>query len=219
MPYADQNDYNRYQSCDCENKDNCNCNDACGCCPIGTIEVKDECGNHVACLLPADASQYYIDTLTVPEGFVKVFDSEGVFIGLLTVAQYAEWVEINTPPEPEPIPVETGVNVNNTDISQPADTFLYTGTPEGGSEQMTTLEFDRNNYFGDLVLNFVNLYAGITGNTPITIPASKSRPDIITGFPTITFPASIPNGVYNFGLQVTGVNLTTFVIPVTLTIS
>jgi len=104
MPYSEQSAYNRYNvgcegDCGCTEKDSCNCNsNKCGCCPIGTIEVRDNCGKHVACLLPEDYAQYFVDTIVVPEGYVKVFNPEtGAYVGLLTVAQYAEYLSLFTP--------------------------------------------------------------------------------------------------------------------------
>jgi hypothetical protein len=100
MPYSENSAYNKFQvSCDCGTNDgSCGCNTSCGCCPIGTIEVKDSCGKHVACLLPSDYAQYFVDTIVVPEGFVKAFNpTTGDYVGLLTVTEYAAYLALFAP--------------------------------------------------------------------------------------------------------------------------
>lgn len=95
MAYAESNEYLKFQSCGCSDSDNCDCSSSsdCGCCPIGTIEVKDSCGKFVGCMLPADASQYYVDTISTPEGYVKAFDpNTGAYVGLLTPAELCSYL-------------------------------------------------------------------------------------------------------------------------------
>lgn len=97
MPYAENSAYNKFQTdCDCSDSTDCGCSsNKCGCCPIGTIEVKDACGTHIACLLPADYALYVVDTIVVPEGYVKAFNpTTGAYVGLLTVTEYAEYLAL-----------------------------------------------------------------------------------------------------------------------------
>ena len=97
MPYAENSAYNKFQvDCDCGSSADCGCSsNKCGCCPIGTIEVKSACGSHVACLLPSDYAQYVVDTVVVPEGYVKAFNpTTGAYVGLLTVTEYAAYLAL-----------------------------------------------------------------------------------------------------------------------------
>ena len=91
MPYDDQKEYLKHNSCDCEDSSSCDCNTDCGCCPVGTVAIYDDKSNHIGCLSPNDAAIYQVDTIDVPEGFIKVI-VDGVYIGLLTVADYKEYI-------------------------------------------------------------------------------------------------------------------------------
>lgn len=141
MAYVDPNSYNKYQNCDCDDSSSCDCNSAdCGCCPIGTVEIKDSCGKHVACLLPSDAAQYVIDNVDIPEGFIKVFDGD-TYIGLLTVSEYATYLStianIRTP----------GFNVlvdGNQQVS-----MAITSTVASATSPSSAL-FDRDGVEGDI---------------------------------------------------------------------
>ena len=62
--------------------------DSCGCAVIGLISVTDCKSNTVGLLTPNDASIYYVNTIEVPVGFVKVFEpSTGNFLGVLSVEE------------------------------------------------------------------------------------------------------------------------------------
>jgi len=80
MPYDPSSDYTKYQN-DCEECDgnggtNCGCgtSDDCSCCPVGTVAVYDENGDHAGCLTPNDAERYNNGIVETPEGYVKVYD-------------------------------------------------------------------------------------------------------------------------------------------------
>jgi len=101
MSYVENSAYNKFQvdcDCGCSNSSDCCCDtNKCGCCPIGTIEVTTPCGKHVACLLPSDYAQYFIDTIVVPEGYVKAFNPiTEEYVGLLTVEEYGKYLSLFT---------------------------------------------------------------------------------------------------------------------------
>lgn len=135
MAYADSNTYNKYQDCGCDDSASCDCNSGdCGCCPIGTIEVKDSCGKFVGCMIPSDAAQYYVDTISTSEGYVKAFDpNTGVYVGLLTPTELCAYLEcVGT----------TGVagfNILGGLSNQVTDTFT-SGVPGATSAQQTIVD-------------------------------------------------------------------------------
>jgi hypothetical protein len=240
MPYGAQTEYLKHNSgCDCDSEESCGCgtSDDCGCCPIGTIAIYDDCGKHLSCLTPEDASQYFIDTLDVPEGFVKVIGSGGEYIGLLTVADYNTYLASTgaglafvttgpitiTPTVGVPgsfdVVVQSSVNPFNAKVAEPSDSFPFTGAIAGGNAEMNNLTFDRNAFYGDLVITFDSLPAGFTAVVPtITVPANKSRVDTVTTFPTINWTVQTA-GTYNMNLIVTpaGLSPVTMVVTIVLT--
>jgi len=237
MPYGSQTEYLKHNTdCNCESKESCNCgcdtSDDCGCCPIGTVAVYDSCGHHISCLTPSDAAQYYVDSVDVPEGFVKVIGPDGEYIGLLTVTDYSTYLSttvttptfnVTGPITITPVDgslgefdvvVQSGVNPYNSEISELSDVFPFAQSIDPGSSAIETLSIDRNAFFGDVVVTFASLPAGMTGNT-VTIPANKSRVDATTGLPTVTWAATQTAGTYNINLVVTPAGLA----PTTLTVS
>jgi len=66
---------------ECDECKGCNeCKDDCGCCPPGLVAVKDNEDNHVACLI-----------FQCREGVVKAYDSDGDFVGCLSVTDYVAY--------------------------------------------------------------------------------------------------------------------------------
>lgn len=173
MPYIDSIEYVKLnQSCDCESAESCTCDTSCGCCPLGTVEVKDADGCTVGCMTPSDAAQYYLDTIDVPEGYIKTFDSEGVYIGLLTVDQYADYQNNLNP------------NTNTFNIFEPVGA---TGSPDivsvaGGTASDPTLlssfalKADRIAVSEDITIEIISgdsvTFTG--GVTTITMPSTQS---------------------------------------------
>jgi len=114
MPTFDnQSEYNKHQT-DCENND-CGCSsnsEECGCCPPGLVSVTDDCGNHVGCLTPNDASAYEVTKHIPPTGYVKAFDPvTGHYLGDLTPA---DWIEYQAALDDTITPIEEEQLFNST---------------------------------------------------------------------------------------------------------
>lgn len=98
MAYDDRSVYNKYPLTSADgSSDDCNsCGDSsgdCSCCPVGTVGVYNEKGEHVGCLTPNDA-EIYNNALHVPvEGYVKVIDpTTGKYMGDLPPAQAIDFL-------------------------------------------------------------------------------------------------------------------------------
>lgn len=238
MPYGLQSEYLKHNAdCGCEDSTSCGCtSDDCGCCPIGTVAVYDDCGKHISCLTPVDASQYYTDTVDVPEGFIKLTDpTTGALIGLVTIADYAAYLAASgtgltfvttgpitiTPTAGTPgsfdVVVQSSVNPYNTKEAEPSDSFVVATTVGAGATEVNTLRFDRNAFYGDIVVTFDALPTGFSGGT-VNVPAAKSRVDTVTGFPTLSW-AGVTSGSYTANLVVTPAGLTPVNMAVSITLS
>lgn len=176
MAYQANSEYNKFTAgCDCEDSSSCGCdNSACGCCPIGTIEVKDSCGKHVGCMLPSDAAEYYVDTLAVPEGYIKATNpNTGEYVGLLTPSEYCAYLtcvggsgavetfNINSPVNDSGSPLIVSIAGNASDTNVTGDKTLYV---------------DRIGYTGDIEIEITSA-DGITflsAATTITLPSVQS---------------------------------------------
>jgi hypothetical protein len=91
------------------NQGGCGCSDShaahphtdpckdCGCCPPGLVAVKDEAGNHIACLTPNDANLYMVNTYKCADGYVKYINAAGEFVGCVTPADLIELRNSETP--------------------------------------------------------------------------------------------------------------------------
>lgn len=247
MPYGPQSEYNKFQStCDCENCDSnesCSCktSDDCGCCPVGTVAIYDDCGKHIGCLNPSDAAQYFVDTVDVPEGFIKIIGPDGEYIGLLTIADYGTYLTSTgqgltfnttgpitiTPVSGTPgsfdVVVQSSFNAYNSKVPENDATTFLTNAPAdvAGSTTLQFLSLDRNSYFGDVQLTLANLPTGINNLIPggtLTIPANKSILDGTTGFISFGWDA-ISAGVYNFDVVLTGTDVPSVTLTVTVTFS
>lgn len=64
----------------------------CGCCPPGLVEVTSAEGGKM-CLTPNDAQLYMANTFKCPDGYIRVIDDNGIFIGCLTPSEYAIYNE------------------------------------------------------------------------------------------------------------------------------
>lgn len=148
MAYAESNEYLKFQSCGCDDSTSCDCNaESCGCCPIGTIEVKDSCGKFVGCMTPSDASQYYVDTLSTPEGYVKAFDpNTGAYVGLLTPAELCSYLTCVGSTGVAGFNILGGLN------NQVTDTFT-SGVSGATSTQQTIV--DRFGVDGDIAVQLI----------------------------------------------------------------
>jgi hypothetical protein len=98
ISYDNSSVYNKYasdcESCGSSDSSSCGCNTSssdCGCCPVGTVAIYDDCGKHLGCLTPTDADKFVNAKLEVPEGYVKVFHpTTGDYLGALPPAQAIE---------------------------------------------------------------------------------------------------------------------------------
>lgn len=166
MAYQSSSEYNKFSSCNCEG-DTCSSD----CQPIGTVAVKNSEGCLLGYLLPSDASQYYYDTIDVPEGYVKVKDSEGNYVGLLTVAEYTSYIAAS-------------VGAGTFNIIAPAeDSGANLTFSLNGSASSTTVVGDtafwigRNGFAGDVTITISSANNITFGSaaTSITIPAIQDR--------------------------------------------
>ncbi len=65
----------------------CNCTTECSCCPVGTVAIYDENGNHAGCVTPQEATTYNNDKVQCPAGFAKLIDpNSGEFLSCMLVA-------------------------------------------------------------------------------------------------------------------------------------
>lgn len=59
----------------------------CSCCPVGTVAIYDENGNHAGCVTPQEATTYNNDKLQCAADYGKLIDpNSGEFIGCVLIA-------------------------------------------------------------------------------------------------------------------------------------
>lgn len=103
--FDNQSTYAKFNGgCDCKGECSCGKSENCGCCPIGTVAVTDDCGKHVGCLSPNDASEYEIRKHVPATGYVKLFHpTTGAYLGDVTPADALAFMasidDTITPPE------------------------------------------------------------------------------------------------------------------------
>lgn len=172
MAYASSSEYNKYQSCSCEDSSSCTCNSGCSSCPIGTVEVKDADGCSLGCMTPSDAAQYFEDTLDVPEGYVKAFDpNTGAYVGLLTPSELCAYLTC----------IGSGADTFHivsprNDTTYAVDAFSINSTDGNNLSGDQTFWADRNGYTGVISLDIVSTdgIEFLSGGVSISIPANQS---------------------------------------------
>lgn len=111
MAYDNQSTYNKFGTgCSTDDKtssgscSSCGCNPSenCSCCPVGTVGVYNDEGEHVGCLSPNDAEIYNNGIIEPDNGYVKIIDpTTGKFLGNAPVSeaiQYLDYLENGTLP-------------------------------------------------------------------------------------------------------------------------
>lgn len=176
MPFDAQSTYNKFQGgCDCEGDCSCDKSSECGCCPVGTVGIIDECtGKTVACLSPNDASLYKIEKHIPAPGYVKLFHpTTGQYLGDVTPSQQLAFLssidDTITPP------VSAGVfnphlSSNAITMSAPADDATDT--------EALAFSVDRVSCTQGIVIQFSgSVPAGVSflgGATSLLIPEGES---------------------------------------------
>ena len=62
----------------------CDCTTDCSCCPVGTVAIYDENGNHSGCVTPQEATAYNNDKVQCPAGYAKLLDpNSGEFLACI----------------------------------------------------------------------------------------------------------------------------------------
>ena len=96
MPYTEQSDYNKFQPSACKKPDchphtcGCKSEEKCGCCPPGLVAVYNDDGVQIACLTPNDAELFQQNTFSCKDGYVKLMDSSGKYLGCVSEEAFAE---------------------------------------------------------------------------------------------------------------------------------
>lgn len=87
--YTDQQEYakfNQKKGCgEHGHPDDCGCKgpkeDGCGCCPVGLVESYDSQGHVAFRSTPNDAELYLDNIFTCKDGYGKLLDADGKFVG------------------------------------------------------------------------------------------------------------------------------------------
>ena len=59
------------------------------------VEFRDESGKVLSCVTPNDYQGLMITSYKCPDGYIKVSDADGNFLGCLDMDQYAAWKTLN----------------------------------------------------------------------------------------------------------------------------
>lgn len=207
-----QSTYNKFQGCDCEGECSCGKSEQCGCCPVGTVAVTDDCGKHVGCLSPNDASVYKINKHIPPTGYIKLFNpTTGDYLGDTTPQQAIEIMAAINPaivPIPPAGVFNPSFSTNSIALAAPAD--------DATSEIALGFAVDRISCTEGIVIQFSSgTPAGFTfldGETSLLIGTGTS-----TLFDGIMIDDQVDAGVYEILIAFTGCsNTQTIVLTVTV---
>lgn len=175
MPFDAQSSYAKFQNgCSCKGECKCGKSQNCGCCPVGTVAVTDDCGKHIGCLSPNDAQLLKISQHIPIEGYVKLFHpTTGIYLGDVTPTYAIEFMAaIDNTITP---PVEAGqynasVSSNEISMTAPADGFTDT--------EAVVFSVDRVSCTDPITVQFSGVVpAGVTflgGALSLSIPADQS---------------------------------------------
>ena len=123
MAFDLQTTYNKFQtSCECQGECSCSKKDDCGCCPVGTVGITDDCGKNIGCLSPNDASEYKIRKHIPATGYVKLIHPvTGIYLGDVTPQQAIDFMAAIDPAiTPEPPIGEYNPNLSSSAIAMTA---------------------------------------------------------------------------------------------------
>ena len=199
--YTPSSDYLKFQgsSKSSEDSDCCGDSEPCSCCPVGTIGVYDDNGEHLGCLTPSDAKKYINDKHIPEEGYVKVYHpTTGEYLGDLSSADAITYLEF----------------LNNGTIGSAAENTFNIITPEigvtgfvelssllsAGTSAVIPIEIDRIGLTDAVVVNLTNSNENITFDptaTAVSIPATQSTLDVQVRWDGII----VATGVYTFVLS------------------
>lgn len=175
MPFDAQSSYAKFQSgCSCEGDCKCGKSQDCGCCPIGTVAVTDECGKHIGCLSPNDAQLLKISQHIPTEGYVKLFHpTTGIYLGDVTPTYAIEFMaaidNTITPPE---VPGQFNASLSSNSINMTAPEDELTDT------EAVVFSVDRISCSDPIIVQFSgSVPAGVTflgGALSLVIPEGSS---------------------------------------------
>ena len=124
MPFDAQSSYAKFQTSGCSCKGECKCGKSqdCGCCPVGTVAVTDDCGKHVGCLSPNDAQLLKISQHIPIEGYVKLFHpTTGIYLGDVTPTYAIEFMAaIDSSITPPEVPGQFNASLSSNSIAMTA---------------------------------------------------------------------------------------------------
>lgn len=190
MPYDSSTSYAKYQSCNCgaESESDCSCgnfNSDCSCCPVGTVGVYNEDGDHVGCLSPNDAEIFQNGTHVPTEGFIKVINpSTGAYYGDLPPSQAIQYLDFI---------------INGTTTGAAAATFNVVN-PEVGVTGFFEMSYAYN--LGDGISDVIPLVLDRIGLTDAVTVSIQNSVENIQFSPSGTV-TSIPLGDSDLDVQIT----------------
>lgn len=205
MSYDSQSTYNKFgsgcstsedegASCGCGSSENCSC------CPVGTVGVYNEEGEHTGCLSPNDAEIYNNALIEPDNGYVKIIDpTTGKFLGNAPVSeaiQYLNYLSNGTLPN-------TAQNVFNmiTPEAGPSGFVEITYPLANGITDDIDFLVDRVGVTESITLNIINSVEDIQFDpSGLSRVINTSESDLTTKFVWSGIAAA---GVYDYTVRLT----------------